>query len=195
MNAILYDCEIMNCIPHHSEIIPWQGLDYCQGWDDFAGMGISCVCAIDLQDNLPRIFLPDNLSEFSELISRPGIRIIGFNSRSFDDRLCQANGIDVKTDYDLLEEIRFAAGYPREYTPGVTPKGYNLDALAKANGFPAKSGRGDLAPVWAQTGQIGRLVDYCLRDVTTTLQIWSSRSALTDPRTGRTLNLMIPPWA
>ena len=59
--------------------------------------------------------------------------MIGFNSLSFDDKLCKAHGIEVETTYDILCEVRQATGQPPFYAKGFTRAGYNLDALAKAN--------------------------------------------------------------
>ncbi|GEM_PF-3080833 len=44
MNILIYDCEIIKCIP------PKEGerdpsLRYCRGWRDFEGMGISLIGA------------------------------------------------------------------------------------------------------------------------------------------------------
>ena len=37
---------------------------------------------------------------------------MGFNSLNFDDKLLAANGMNVTTDFDLLAEVRVAAGMP-----------------------------------------------------------------------------------
>ena len=45
---------------------------------------------------------------------------IGFNSMDFDDRVCQANGLDVKTGYDILKENYMVLGLdpnPVKYGP------------------------------------------------------------------------------
>lgn len=185
MDALIYDCEIINCIPS-GEIE--EGLSYCKGWTDFEGMGIAVIGCWDLKDDLPRIFFQDNFQEFQSLANSRN-QIIGFNSISFDDKLCQANGIQIKTTYDLLCEVRVASGQPPFFKPRVTRGGYSLDAIAKANLEISKSSSGDLAPKLWQRGQHGAVADYCLRDVVLTKKIFEKRHNLIDPTNGSTLSL------
>jgi len=46
MNTIIYDIEIAKAIPSKSEPKE-EGVEYCKGWGDHAGMGIACLCAHD----------------------------------------------------------------------------------------------------------------------------------------------------
>lgn len=193
INAILYDCEIARCIPpqwNEGERDP--ELEYCGGWDDFKGMGISVIAVYDLWQDCYRIFLEDNFNEFQKLVdARHGI--IGFNSTSFDDNLCYAHGIKVATTYDLLAEVRIASGQPPHYVKGQTRGGYSLEQLAQANLGYGKSGTGSLAPELWQRGQRGAVIDYCLGDVAITKKLFEMRAGLTDPTTGETLILRNDP--
>jgi hypothetical protein len=167
-SAIIYDCEIINCIPSKGE--PEDDLNYCRGWDDHANMGISCIGVYDYREDRYRVFLPDNLDEFRALIKERE-HIIGFNSLSFDDALCRANNIDITTTYDLLRKVRRAAGEPEEYTQGVSSKGLSLGNLAQSNLGYGKSGNGALAPELWQRGHFGQVIDYCLQDVQITRKL------------------------
>ncbi len=87
-------------------------IEYCDGWDDHANMGISVIGAIDLETGLPRVFLGDNLDTFAEWVGdRP---LAGYNSRRFDDRVCAANGAEVRTSLDVLQWIWASMGLDPE---------------------------------------------------------------------------------
>lgn len=184
INGLIYDCEIVKCIPS-GNLEP--GLQYCDGWTDFANMGISCICCWDLLEDMPRIFLGDNLQEFQALANLRHL-IVGFNSISFDDSLCSANGLKIETNYDLLCEVRIASGQPPLYTPGKTRPGYSLNNLALANLSIAKSGSGELAPKLWQQGKFGEVIDYCMRDVVLVKKLLQLKQ-LRDPVDGSLLTL------
>jgi hypothetical protein len=108
---LIYDCEILNCIPSKNKSLR-STFKYCKGWQDFKNMGISVIGAY-LSENFsfskglqsftnPDDLIPYHFPTFQEVLAE-NPKIIGFNSRSFDDNLVKANGIKIKTDYDLLE--------------------------------------------------------------------------------------------
>ena len=45
-NILIYDCEIAKAIQGRNET-RLEGVEYCDGWEDFGNMGISCICAFD----------------------------------------------------------------------------------------------------------------------------------------------------
>lgn len=92
---LVYDCEIAQCIPD-KKINSNPDLKYCQGWKDFKGMGISVICAYASWDDSYHVYLEDNLGEFQKLVNQAD-EIVGFNSLSFDDPLCTAHGLKIKT--------------------------------------------------------------------------------------------------
>ena len=160
---IVYDLEIKKAILSAGQD-PTPGIEYCNGWKDHKGQGISVLCAYDYAQVRYRVFCGDNLCEFQNMVK--DTLVVGFNSQYFDDRVCAAHGLDVKTGYDVLREIYIALGlepWPSKYGPEY--RGYSLDAMAEANGFGAKSDKGALAPVAWQRGRVGHVVDYCLNDV------------------------------
>ena len=183
--TVIYDCEIARCIPK-GERSP--DLEYCQGWGDFKGMGISVICAYSSWDERYHIYLEDNLADFQILINQVD-EVVGFNSFAFDDKLCAAHGLQVKTTYDLLCHIRVAAGMPSHYVKGKTRAGYSLEQLAKANLGYGKSGKGDLAPELWQRGNRGAVIDYCLGDVSILRTLYEQRARLIDPTNGNILTL------
>ena len=176
---LVYDIEIIKAPPIRGEA-PIPGIEYCDGWDDHEGMGISVIGAYDSIDNRYRVFMKDNWDEF-EALSRNRI-LVGFNSINFDDKVCRANGLRLATNWDLLAELRKVATpfYGQRYVSGL-----KLDALARANNLGAKTGRGDYAPVQWQRGEYGAVIDYCLQDVRLTYRLIRSamrHGHIRDPR-------------
>lgn len=126
------------------------------------------------------------IKEFQRFVDLHGNgEIIGYNSSKYDDKLCAANGIRVKTSFDLLEKIRRAAyGSPN---PKDQPEGsnYSLANICQANG-ERKLGNGDeTAKLW-QDGKIEEVKKIALHNVTITriMAIKFVEGDLIDPNTG-----------
>jgi len=197
MPYLIYDCEIEKLIPSRNEPIE-PNFKYCKGWTDYEGMGISVIgyLAIDYGCiSTGHVDFSNEKSMLEPILNRFKTRVkqsvaIGFNSRNFDDRLLAANGIEIETRYDLLEQVRIAAfGSPRWQD---TPKGrtYKLDAIAQANGM-AKTGSGELAPKLWQLGKKQEVIDYCKNDVKLTYDLMKLglQGRLIDPNTGEYLKI------
>ncbi len=200
MKAIIYDIEIKKAIQSRNEE-HIEGVEYCKGWKDYEGMGISVIAAYDYAEGRSRVFCKDNIGEFQTLVDRSDM-IIGFNHIGFDNQVCLANGISIEPwpekNYDLLAEIWNAAGLSRTFG-GKSYTGYSLDACIKAN-FPeyGKTGHGALAPVHWQQGRIGNVIDYCLADVWLTKMLFekiANENEINDPKEGGILKFENPEWA
>jgi len=155
---ILYDLEIKKAIRDPKKD-PWNGIQYCKGWGDHAGMGISVLVAYNYKLGLLGVFMDDNQDEFKEWIEKADA-VIGYNSDRFDNPVLKANWkIEVPKykSYDVLKYIK---------TSCVEGSGdLKLDSVAKANNYISKSGDGALAPIMYQRGRLGRLINYCTMDV------------------------------
>lgn len=188
-NWLFYDCEIINCIPDRNAPNDPE-LTYCSSWDDYRNMGISCIATYFSGIDSYRIFKSNQFAEFQGLVDSAD-HVIGFNSKSFDDKLCAVNGLRIKTTYDLLSETWIAAGLPPRFTRGLTVAGYNLQQLAQENLGMGKSASGELAPVLWQQGKKHAVYTYCLFDVYLSVEIlklgWQGE--LIDPLTGESLKL------
>jgi hypothetical protein len=192
MKVLIFDCEIVKCIPPERKIFDPR-VEYCGGWWDFANMGISVIGTWRNYNTLNpfgkyEAFTTENLDDFAILASKCD-RLVGFNSIGFDDKLLWANGLIVESDFDLLREVRIASGQPPDYVKGKTRQGYNLDALAMANLGYGKSGSGELAPKLWQMGHQKRVVKYCLQDVKITKELYFKfiGDGLIDPTDNKTI--------
>ena len=190
-SAIIYDCEIIKCIPDRGRPNDPR-LDYCAGWDDHQNMGISCIGVFDYQSDQLLVFTGETLADFAALVKERE-HVIGFNSRFFDDLLCRANGIEVTTTYDILVEVRRATGQPDRYVRGLTRAGYNLDNLVWRNLGASKTGSGELAPRLWQQGKHQEVIDYCKHDVMLTKRLLETWGNLIDPTDESRFALRCPP--
>lgn len=164
---IVFDVEIEKAILGRGEE-PTAGIEYCNGWRDFKGMGISVVTTYDINTHLTRVFLKEDLPElFEYLRDKP---TAGFNTRRFDIPLLMTHWLALGLDsigcphYDMLEEIWIALGLnPDKFNP-KTHGGWGLDAVCGETLGLHKTGNGALAPVWWQQGKRGKVIDYCCND-------------------------------
>lgn len=157
---LIYDAEIEKLIPPKKPEPMDPKFEYCEGWGDHKGMGISVIAAYDFDEGFPRIFFKDNLHELWKLMDKADI-IAGFNSKHFDNKLMAAHGYEIPEEktYDLFLEIKEAAGAHK------FAKGYNLENCCQVNLGHGKSGHGELAPKLWQMGHFGAVADYALRDI------------------------------
>jgi hypothetical protein len=192
---LVYDCEIIKAIQGKGES-KLEGIEYCSGWRDFSGMGISCIGAYDYVEGRYRMFLEDNFSEFQALLNSRKV-LVGFNSISFDNLLISANGFTIPAEteqYDILVEVWKAAGLAPEFKY-PSHIGYGLADCCKCNFGTGKTGSGGSAPVEWQRGEFGKVIDYCLNDVKLTVQLLQQimlHGELKNPKNGDVLKMRLP---
>lgn len=174
MDALVYDIEIERAIRKKGED-ELEGIEYCEGWRDHDGMGISVIGAYDYVTGRTRVFCKDNWEDFISLMQEREF-LVGFNNIGFDNKTIQAVlNIPRELDawsYDILAEMWRAAGLAPTKFVFDTHSGYGLDETARVNLGHRKTGHGALAPVQWQRGEIGAVVDYCLQDVLLTKQLF-----------------------
>jgi len=195
VNAVIYDIEIRRAIPPKTgERL--AGIEYCEGWQDHANMGVAVLGAYDCVERRYRVFCDDNLGEWNALVDS-GRLCVGFNSIPFDNAVLAATeGWRVPPEdqcYDLLREIWIAAGLPPKFDLS-THGGYGLDAVCAENFGARKSGNGALAPVLWQQGQVGAVIDYCLQDIRLTKLLFDRAMAehpIINPKSGGASRLML----
>lgn len=193
---LIYDCEIARAIagPDKARL---PGVAYCDGWRDFANMGIACIVALEAGADRYHVFCRDNLADFQVLVDRAEV-VVGYNALAFDNPLCAAHGLRVPADktFDLLPAIWLAAGLAPTYQ-GETHNGFGLDAMAMVNLGHGKTGNGATAPMHYQFGRMGRLIRYCVDDVWLTARLLDhvvGLGYLGHPQTLERLLIDVPAW-
>ncbi len=192
MTSIVYDTEIKLCIPDkYKKNNPKY--KYCSGWEDFKNMGISIIGYCSLENPTDYGYFV-NAYSFQSLINATlasGGKVYGFNSKGFDDKLLKANGINVTTDIDLLEQIRLSAFGSTNWKDTPSGHSYSLDFIARANNL-TKTASGDLAPIMYQQGRMKELADYCINDCIITAKLINLfySGKLKNPNTGRYFNTL-----
>jgi hypothetical protein len=187
--VIIYDIEIIKAIPPKNPLERLDGIEYCNGWHDCKGMGVSVIGCYDYRDDRYRVFLRDNFDEFRDLVHGSSV-VVGFNNAKFDNAVlepCEIVNISGEKTYDILQEIWNANG------ARFSPSG--LDAVCKANFGTSKTGHGAFAPVDWQRGNYGKVIDYCMNDVRMTKQIMDlvlNGASIISPKDGKLLNLRQP---
>lgn len=185
LHAIVYDLEIINCVPDAGPNDP--NYTYCKGWGDKEGMGVSVVTAIDMWTGRPYVFLEDNLMDFQDLVSTR-TNLIGFNSIDFDDKVMAAAGVPVTTTWDLKKALGGVL-------PGGTRvKGRGLADYLRVN-FPGQEGKsmhGSEAPRAWQRKEYGRVIDYCGGDTFWTAKLVDRLPTIIDPVSGQTVQVRAP---
>jgi hypothetical protein len=189
LKLAIFDAEIVKAIPPKNNADRLDDIQYCDGWTDYQGMGISTVSFCHLIFSRQRL-VSETDDDFKWVVARQetscfrfgteltadDMRIMihndreddylfgGFNSRKFDDKLFQANGVSLTSDFDLFEMILEAAGLKGiQYWKRNPKPSYTLDSITKANGM-IKTGHGELAPIMWQRGDEQGVIDYCEND-------------------------------
>lgn len=166
MNAIIYDIEIVKAIPDRKKP-NIEGIEYCEGWNDHASMGISVIGCYHVLTDRYRVFCQDNFEDFAELVRTRDV-LVSFNGIGFDNKVLahhmSASLFPEAKCYDILRELWVADGLAPEFAY-PSHIGYGLDDVAYANFGLQKTGNGAMAPVDWQQGKIGQVIDYCLNDI------------------------------
>lgn len=190
----IYDLEIIKAIPPDNAADRLPDIEYCEGWRDFANMGISvaAICYLDTRDwsiSQPQAYT--EMSDFLDAIDAlPNTAEVGgFNSRAFDDKLIRTLDHPLVSDFDILLMTIEAAGLKnKKYWEQENPPSYKLADIAKANGYQ-KTLTGEQAPIEWQRGDKQLVIDYCKNDVLIEAETLKRLLAgtLIDPNTGSIL--------
>lgn len=172
MKVLILDAEIKKAIQGRGETRT-SGIEYCEGWRDFANMGLACLGGWQSWDSKFRVWGEGTQGqvEAQQAINKAD-KIITFNGLGFDGPLLRAHDIEIPDDkhVDLLVKIWEAHGLgPKFVYPSHA--GFGLDNCALSNNLPGKTGHGGHAPIQWQQGKYCEVVDYCLHDVWITLQL------------------------
>ena len=173
MQALVYNIEIVKAVSD-SNGERQEGIEYCDGWNDHANMGIAVICAYDYATGRYRVFTESNRDEFCALAH--GVRLmVGFNNVRFDNKVIGPTWgckIDQQDCFDILAELWKADGLDPDNFVFQTHGGFGLDQCAFVNFGARNTGHGATAPVRWQQGKIGDVIDYCMEDVRLTKMLF-----------------------
>lgn len=140
------------------------------GWNNFAALKISVVCAYSYLKDDYFCFEEHEIPKLAELV-RDSKRLVGFSINRYDvpvltnyfQSLPETRDIDLwkKERIDLLEEVEMETG-----------SRISLSKLSQANLGVSKDQHGSEAIKLWESGRIDELKSYCLNDVKLTRQLY-----------------------
>lgn len=180
MDTLVFDIETQNFFT-----------DPGVGWDNFAALRISVVCAYSYQQDKFFAFEESDMEALMELF-RGARRIVGFSINRYDvpvlNHYFQKFGFGApnlweKERVDLLEDIELA-----------TRSRVSLSKLAESNLGVKKDHHGSEAIALYRDGKMDELKAYCLNDVKLTKELYDlSRKQnylmVPDQRTGENMRI------
>ena len=132
------------------------------GWDHIEKLGISVACAYDSKSDQ---FLSFRENELKKLIDLCEERlVIGYNIRGFDLPVMVPYGLDPrKLDvFDIMYDLETL----------TRQRFLKLEAVARGTLGTGKSADGLQAVEWWKSGQIQKIIDYCMQDVKVTRDVF-----------------------
>ena len=133
------------------------------GKNDPALLDISVACFYDSGDGSYHTFTIDELENAWPLLEGADA-LVGYNSNHFDIPLLSKyypGSLETIKSIDLLEAIKKSLG-----------RRLRLDSVAEATLGEGKSGYGLQAVTWWKQGEIGKIKQYCKKDVDITKRIF-----------------------
>ena len=133
------------------------------GWDHIEKLGVSVACAYDSKTDQ---FIAYREEELGKLIALCEERlVIGYNIRGFDLPVLVPYGLKIhKLDtFDIMYDLE-----------ALTRQRYlKLEAVAKGTLGTGKSADGLMAVEWWKSGQVQKIIDYCMQDVKVTRDVFN----------------------
>jgi DEAD/DEAH box helicase domain-containing protein len=168
-----------NCVPFSEDVVPSslflkhrhflvidvetkQLVQDVGGWDHIDQLGISVACAYDSKTDQFTAYQEHELSKLIELCEER--LVIGYNIRGFDLPVMVPYGLkperldvfDIMYDLEALTRQRFL----------------KLEYVARGTLGTGKSADGLMAVEWWKSGQIQKIIDYCMQDVKVTRDVF-----------------------
>lgn len=179
-NIVVLDLEVLNS----PDEVP-------SGWRNTRALGLSVGCYYSYATDEYELFDRRTLELTMRQFVKDQPLLVSFNGIGFDfklmrallrheaeeevdivrmselTKLCDQFKVLALESYDILAEI-WAADPANKYVKGLN----SLDAILSANGLPPKSGNGEEAPLWWREGKLMRVIEYCMRDVELTRDLF-----------------------
>lgn len=133
------------------------------GWDHIDKLGISVACAYDSKTDQ---FLGFREEEMKKLIDLCEERlVVGYNIRGFDLPVMVPYGLNIQRldVFDIMYDLQTL----------TRQQFLKLEAVARGTLGEGKSADGLMAVEWYKTGQIQKIMDYCMQDVKVTRDVFN----------------------
>lgn len=132
------------------------------GWDHIDKLGVSVACAYDSKSGE---FLSYRENELDKLLKLCKERlVVGYNVIGFDLKVLSPYGFDAKKldVFDIMIDVHHTSGW----------KYVKLDNIAKATLGIQKIADGLQAVEWYKKGEIDKIIEYCIKDVEITRDVF-----------------------
>lgn len=132
------------------------------GWDHVEKLGISVACAYDSKTDQ---FLSYEEKDLKKLIDLCEERlVVGYNIRGFD--------LPVMVPYGLNPQILDVFDIMYDLETLTRQRFLKLESVARGTLNAGKSADGLMAVEWWKSGQVQKIIEYCLQDVKVTRDVF-----------------------
>lgn len=133
------------------------------GWDHIDQLGVSVACAYDSKTDQFISYRENELSKLIELCEER--LVVGYNIRGFDLPVLVPYGLDMKRvdAFDIMYDLE-----------ALTRQRFlKLEHVARGTLNAGKSADGLKAVEWWKSGEIDKIIEYCLQDVKVTRDVFN----------------------
>lgn len=133
------------------------------GWANIDKLGVSVACAYDSKSGEFLSYRENELDALHKLCRER--LVVGYNIIGFDLKVLTAYGFDLKRldVFDMMLDIEQSSGW----------RYVGLDKVARATLGSTKSADGLQAVEWYKRGEIDKIIEYCLKDVEITRDVFA----------------------
>jgi DEAD/DEAH box helicase domain-containing protein len=137
-------------------------VDAVGGWKNFKALEISVACAYDSKTDKFLSYTEDKLGDLCKLCEER--LVIGYNIKGFDLPVMEKYGLrpEMLDTFDIMLDVANTSGW----------KFIKLEKIASATLGAGKSADGLQAVEWWKEGKIDKIIEYCLRDVEVTRDVF-----------------------
>lgn len=132
------------------------------GWKNFRQLEVSVACAYDSKTQKTYSYRENELGELIKLCKER--LIIGYNILGFDLPILEKYGLPAEglDTFDIMQDVHNVSGW----------KFVKLDKIATATLGSSKSADGLQAVEWWKTGEVDKIIEYCIKDVEITRDVF-----------------------
>jgi DEAD/DEAH box helicase domain-containing protein len=138
-------------------------VDAVGGWKNFKQLEVSIACAYDSRTDEFLTYRENELAKLAELCKDR--LVIGYNVIGFDLPVLEKYGVPPISEldvFDIMLDFQNVSGW----------KFVKLEKIAQATLGTGKSADGIMAVEWWKTGEVDKIIEYCLQDVKVTRDVF-----------------------